>query len=747
MVSGVTTPTYVRVALPVPLGRTFTYALPAELEVTSGSRVLVELRSRKVLGVVLDVGTPPEIDPDRIKPIFGVVDREPVLEPELLAFLRELARYYVAPMGEVLRLALPAVEREAQRRLRRQGAEVSAVGKLALWAGLVDAPLPEGLKGHSLEIVQHLAEVGPTPVAELVERWGTARTLVKRLAERGVVTTHERAVARDPFFSEPAERDVPPEPTEAQSRAVAALGASLAAGHGGAFLLRGVTGSGKTEVYLRAVQAALARGRGAIVLVPEIALTPQLVTRFRARLGDAIAVLHSGLSEGDRHTMWRALRRGELSVAVGARSALFAPVRDLGLVVVDEEHDSSFKQEEGVRYSARDMALLRAQRAGASCVLGSATPSLASFAAVAAGKLELLTLPDRARASARLPRVELVDLRRIGPAPGGDRTLSIRLYRELERVLAAGQQAILFLNRRGFAPSLSCSACGEPAECPNCDVALTFHRAPRGELRCHYCDLVAHPPEKCARCGSPELELEGTGTERVEATLSQLFPRARIARLDRDVAAGLKSAAVLDRMRSGDIDILVGTQMVTKGHDLPRVTLVGVLNADASLSIPDFRAAERTFHLLVQVAGRAGRGDDAGLVLVQTRRPDHPAIALAARHDVDAFVEQELRDRRELPYPPYSRLALVKFDGTDERQVIAETARIAALARAAAPRGVVLLGPTEAPLARLRNRWRHRFMLRGADRAALRPPLLAVARAAVSREVRLTIDVDPLSML
>jgi primosomal protein N' (replication factor Y) len=458
-------------------------------------------------------------------------------------------------------------------------------------------------------------------------------------------------------------------------------------------------------------------------------------------------VLHSALAEVDRFAMWKRLRSGELRVVVGARSALFAPVHDLALVCVDEEHDGSFKQEEGVRYNARDMALLRAHRAGAVCVLGSATPSLASEASCRAGRIEKLRLPDRARASAVLPKVEIVDMRRVGAPPLGHKLVSLPLYRALERALAAKEQTILFLNRRGFAPSLVCDACGQFAECPNCSVALTLHRSGGVSLRCHYCDYVRATLSACASCGAKELSEEGAGTERVEQTLSTAFPAARIARLDRDVASGRNSERILERMHNGELDILVGTQMVTKGHDLPNVTLVGVLNADAALSLPDFRAAERTFHLLVQVAGRAGRGDAPGTVLIQTRQPDHPAVRFAARHDVDGFTERELNDREELSYPPFSRMALVRVDALQEEHAAAEAARLADVARAHKSRDVIVLGPAPAPLVRLRNRFRYRFMLRSKQHGPLHEVLLSVARVAPSKQVRVQIDVDPVSML
>ncbi|MCC6217123.1 MAG: primosomal protein N' [Polyangiaceae bacterium] len=742
----------VRVALPVPLGRTFTYRAAASLDVRRGSRVWVELGRRPVLGVVLEVDSGPgDVEPARIKPIRAVVEAEPVVPEELLELLVELARYYLAPLGDVLRLALPAVERARREELRRAGVEgserIAAVGRVARRVVAVEDPRGlDVVRGQARDLLAWLREAGPREVVAVASRLSNGRRALERLVELGLVRVEHVEALADPFFSEPVERDVPPELTVAQRDAFAAIARAIDAGGPAAFLLQGVTGSGKTEVYVRAAERALAGGRDTLVLVPEIALTPQLVGRFRARLGDGIAVLHSALGEGERHAMWKRIRSGELRVVVGARSALFAPLQRLGLVCVDEEHDASFKQEDGVRYHARDMALLRAHRAGAVAVLGSATPSLGSLALAEQGRLERLVLPSRARSGAALPSVEVVDLRRMGPGPSGERLLTLPLHRALEAVLRDRQQAILFLNRRGFAPGIVCEACGEVVVCPSCDVPLTAHRTPRPEARCHYCDHRAPAPEACPSCGASALTLEGAGTERIQEALERSFPAARIARLDRDVAGGKRSERVLERMRSGEVDLLVGTQMVAKGHDLPNVTLVGVLNADAALALPDFRAAERTFQLLVQVAGRAGRGGVPGRVLVQTRNPEHPAIACAVRHDAASFVAHELADRRELGYPPFGRLAAVRLDAVDAGRAEREAQRLAAIAREHAPVGAVL-GPAPAPLARLRGRHRFRFLLRCRDRAAMRPALLAVARAGHDPVVRVAIDVDPASLL
>lgn len=753
-----------RLAVPAPLGQAFSYLVPPELRgrVKRGARVLCELGKRKVLGVVLEAGERvPDFAVERMKPIVAVVDTEPVLPEELLSFLQELARYYVAPIGGAIELSLPAVERSAAELLKASQRDLSkvpakVVGRWVKYVALAaQRPLAALPRGKAAQVLEVLAE-GDLPLADLEKRLPGARPAVKRLEELGFVVIDQREPPASSLLGAEVASDVPPVLNPEQSSAVAAITARLEASERAQFLLEGVTASGKTEVYLRAAKRALELGKSAIVLVPEIALTPQLVARFRARLGDQIAVMHSALSDQDRHRMWKGLRSGELRIAVGARSALFAPVSNLGLICVDEEHDGSFKQEEGVRYNARDMALLRAHRAGAVCVLGSATPSLASVALVREGRLEHLRLPSRARAASILPSVEVVDLRRVGPGIAGEKLLSIPLVRALEDVLEKKQQAILFLNRRGFAPSLICESCGHIAECPHCSVSLTLHRARRqghapgrGGMVCHYCDYMTDVPDRCQKCNSPELGEEGAGTERIETLLAERFPTARIARLDRDVAAGIKSEKVLTRMREGEIDILVGTQMVTKGHDLPNVTLVGVLNADAALSMPDFRAAERSFHLLVQVAGRAGRGDVKGKVLIQTRSPDHPAVAFAASHDVTGFVEQEMVLREELSYPPFARLALVRIDAVDEARAQGAAEHLARLARQAnhEGQGADVLGPAPAPLLRLRNRYRYRFLVRSKDRAALRAALLAVARAPADRQVRVAIDVDPVNML
>jgi primosomal protein N' (replication factor Y) len=743
------------VALPVPIAHAFTYSVPASLadRAVPGARAVCPFGGRRMVGVILDVreGEPPR----GARALANVIAETPAVPPDSLAFLRDLATYYFAPIGEVMRLGLPPIERETSREIEEPtlfGAARGVAGRQVQWVEATPAvEEPGSLRGQQAAVLAHVRAVGAEPLAKIEERWGNARGAVKKLASLGLVTVEDRAAVDDPFFAEAVPRDAPHDPTPAQAEAIEAIAAALRESRAATFLVHGVTGSGKTEVYLRAIAAARGRGVGSIVLVPEIALTPQLVARFRARFGDDVGVLHSGLTPRERLVMWRRLRAGEVDVAVGARSALFAPIQKLGLVIVDEEHDPSFKQEEGVRYHARDMAIWRAHRAGGVCVLGSATPSLESEHLTRSGRAVKLRLPDRAR-SRPLPRVEIVDLRRTGAGPTGDKRISMPLFRAVEGALAAKEQVILFLNRRGFAPGVRCEACGHLATCDACAVALTFHKRAGAVVRCHFCDFEAPLGARCTKCGSDALALEGVGTEKLEETLAAAFPTARVARLDRDVASGRKVEAILERVRKREVDVLVGTQMVTKGHDLPNVTLVGVINADAALGIPDFRASERAFQLLVQVAGRAGRGDVPGRVLVQTWDPEHVAVALAARHDVDGFLERETRNRRELGYPPFSRAALVRVDALDEAEARGACLELAEVARRTDPARagtVAVLGPSTAPIARIRNRFRFHLMLRASARPPLRTVLAAVdeARASLPRTVRSSIDVDPVQLL
>ena len=674
------------------------------------------------------------------------------------------------------------VERRDQRAKARTRLPTERVARLVVEAGAAREQVARAPKRWA--IVEALA-AGELPVAALELKVPGAKAALRELAKAGLVEVVEREL---PLGAVEAGAGMhvspPPVLTDEQAVAVAAIVGALAGasssppggGDGGGpavaaadpperpaftpFLLHGVTGSGKTEVYLRVIAEALARGKTAIVLVPEISLTPQLAARFRARFGDQVAILHSGLTEQARLGEWSRLRRGEARIAVGARSAVFAPLADLGVIVVDEEHDGSFKQDEGVRYHARDVAIVRALRAGAVCVLGSATPSLETAAhAEPAGESDA---PGRGRGTYRrlvltqrptarpMPAVEIIDLRTY--MPDGDAMLSAPLRTAIAETLAAGDQTILFLNRRGFATFVLCKACGHAFRCPHCSVSLTYHRH-SDRLSCHYCGFQQRVPEICPSCAATgAIERKGLGTEKVADSIAEAFPAARVARLDRDVASGSKVEAVLARVARREIDILVGTQMVTKGHDFPGVTLVGVLCADTGLNLPDFRASERTFQLLAQVAGRAGRGDRPGRVLIQTYRPNAPAVTAAAAHDYGRFFAAELAEREELGFPPHGRLIAVRIDGPDPHEVAGTAQRLAQLAEVLARRpdagGTVdIRGPVPAPLERLRGRTRWQVWLRSADRHALRRVARGVLAAEVASTVRVGLDVDPMSAL
>ncbi len=751
----------VEVALPLPVRHGWSYRVPEPLReaVVPGARVAVPFRGRPMAGVVLGPGAAPE--GKKLSAVIAALDELPIFDAALLAFLRQAADYYLHPIGEVLRAAAPPLPSDALRKLKHGGLlgdrtikGAKAKTRRARFVQRTSDATEEAIASRRLGPHQRTlmtallaAEGGELSIETLPPE---QRSAIKSKTLADLVRLVEREVSLDRYFTGDVERDTERTPTAEQRTAIDAIKGKLAQRERASFLLFGVTGSGKTEVYLQSIAAALASGRGALVLVPEIALTPQLVGRFRARFGDAIAVLHSGLSEPERAAFWRALRRGTVKIAIGARSAIFAPIHDLGLIVVDEEHDGSYKQEDGFRYHARDLALLRAHREGAVVVLGSATPSLESFDHAGKGTHTLLTMSERPL-ERPMPSIELVDLGRIGAGPSGERLLSFTLHRAIEATLEQGGQAILFLNRRGFAPSMRCEACGEVEGCPSCSVALVAHLRAR-VLRCHSCDYAAPLSEACSKCGEPKLEAIGAGTERLENTLEAAFPSARIARLDRDVAQGGKLTEILDRVRSGEIDILIGTQMVTKGHDLPGVTLVGVLLADQSLYFPDFRAGERTYQLLSQVAGRAGRGELPGRVLIQTYQTQHVAVLAARDHDYRRFYELERAAREELGYPPSGRLIAVRVDAEDRSVAERTTAMLAELAQRhpEVQRGAVeVRGPAPAPIERIRNRYRQRLFLMG----SARKPLRAVALTLLERieqglgAARASVDVDPVSML
>jgi len=753
--------TLIDVALPLPLFRTFTYRVPDGLtgSVSVGSRVLVPFRKGKEIGVVMGVAEPRE--GLKYKDVIAAPDDAPVLDPPMLALCRWIAEYYVTPLGVALRCALPAALTGAgspvpSRRTRR----VAAIGRELPSLLHRDRIFARSKQQRALyELLEQLG--GLAAVEVLSEQLKFSPSVLKGLVARGLVVVSEEVVARDPFLTRERRAPDTHRPSDAQRHALERL---AAAEPGHVALLHGVTGSGKTLVYLELLRrVVLEQGKSAIVLVPEIALTPQTVDRFRAVFGDEIAVLHSGLSDGERYDAWLALRRGEKRIAVGARSAVFAPMRDLGAIVVDEEHESSYKQGDAPRYHAREVAIVRARAEGAIVVLGSATPSLESWTNAQAGKYELLTLPERA-GGAQLPVVQVVDLRAERPArPPSDTAeadaafaaaVSPPLEASLRNRLAKREQSILLLNRRGYASFIQCGACGDVAVCPNCSISLTYHRTPE-RLVCHYCQHTEPVHRTCQRCGGQRLRQRGLGTQQVERLLAERFPSARIARMDVDTTSGKWAhTEILDRVGIGAVDILLGTQMIAKGLDFPNVTLVGVIDADVGINLPDFRASERCFQLLSQVAGRAGRGPKGGEVLIQTRAPSHHAVRCAVTHDYYAFVKEELAGRRTPPYPPNVRLANVVVSGTNEDA----TARLATRATAWLHRllashpspSVTVIGPAPCPVERVQQRWRWHLLLKS-DRPQ---ELSRVARYLVERfevphkfGLRMTLDRDPVALL
>jgi primosomal protein N' (replication factor Y) len=731
----------VEVAVAAAVRGTFTYRVPHRLEgeVALGSRVAVPFgRSPRATGYVVGFPTVPPGGVE-LRDVAGVLDDFPPFTGPLLRLLRWAEDYYLVPPGELLRAALPPGlnARRGGAAPARRGVEFAAPA-----AGAAGALAGLGRARAQRAVLEYLLARGRIPVEELRAAFPRGRAALAALVRRGLAAVETERPAAGGGALLPA-GEPPLSLTPAQSAALARIAATDGFR---TFLLHGVTGSGKTEVYLQAIARARAAGKGALVLVPEIALTPQLAGRFRARFGDQVALLHSGLTDRERHSEWLRLRRGEAAICVGVRSAIFAPVQDLAIVVVDEEHDASFKQEDGPAYHARDLAVVRARLESAACVLGSATPSLETLENARRGRYELLALPGRVD-DRPLPEVRVVDLghfRRQAPAPG---LLSPPLAAAIVETVGGGRQAILFLNRRGFQTLVLCRDCGREERCEHCAVSLTLH-ARRGVLLCHYCGATRPMSRRCPDCGGERAGV-GVGTEQVEGAVRDLVAGVRVARLDRDAVAGAAdTAAVLARFARREVDVLVGTQMVTKGHDFPGVTLVGVVLADTALSLPDFRAAERTFQLLTQVAGRAGRGGEAGRVLVQTFHPRTPAIAFAVGHDYAGFAEVELDRRRALGYPPFARLLAVRVEGSEGGARAAAEA-LGEAARPALGPGVSLLGPAPAAIERIRGRSRWHLLFKGPDGAALRRVHRALARVAARPPggASVRFDVDPHAML
>jgi primosomal protein N' (replication factor Y) len=713
---------FVRVALDVPLPRLFDYAAPDATPDDIGRRVVVPFGARAVVGLIVGIAPSTDVAPEKIRPATAILRDTPPLAPDWLDLARFTSDYYHRPLGEVIHAALPPRLRRAQPlALAPTAFDITSSGRAALGA------LPARSRAKRA-LLERLADAGPVDATELPRS-----PALRELLTLGFVAPCTRAAAETRFEAEEA---LTPAQTTAVDTIVSALGGYAP------FLLAGVTGSGKTEVYLHCIAAALARGRQALVLVPEINLTPQLGGQFARRFpGTRVVTLTSAAAESERAEGWLAAQSGAARIVLGTRLAVFAPLREPGIVIVDEEHDASFKQQEGVRYSARDLAVYRARVAGVPVVLGSATPSLESYAHALAGRYRLLALPERAREGARLPAVRLVDMR-AEPAVDG---LAPALAAAIDARLARGEQSLVFLNRRGFAPVLVCGACGWTSGCTRCTAHLVLHTAD-ARLRCHHCGATQPIPRHCPTCGNVDLVPFGRGTQRVEETLRARFPTARLLRIDSDsTRAKGRWQAMKRAIEAGEADLLLGTQILAKGHDFPRVTLVGVLNADAALVAADYRAPERLFSQLYQVAGRAGRAELPGEVLIQTRYPDHPLYQALARHDFAGFAAAQLAERRAAGFPPAVHEAVLRAESETMPDALAFLA--SAAARAPAVEGVTMYDPVPMTLARLAGSARAQVLLQSAARAPLHAFLrdwTATLYALRPGKVRWHLDVDPL---
>ena len=806
----------VAVAVALPVRETFSYSVPDHLadQVCPGKRVLVPFGRRRVTGFLIGAGDADEhLD---IKHLLDILDDRPVFPASLIPFFEWIAAYYLHPLGQVIAAALPAglnladvavltvtasgrqamvaadptpLQAQVLAALNGQPADLrqlhKAVGQPVSWAlihqmqgrGWIQVerrirarqirpqtvrwatlsgtgPVGKPLSRARQAIRQMLETEGDLSLSSLQARRPGAAALVRAMQRAGQVAIYEKAVYRDPF-GDPIEPDTPPTLTVEQTAAMQTLEPMLGQGFQ-CVLLAGVTGSGKTEIYLRLTQTALEKGVQVLVLVPEIALISQTERRFRARFGQTVAVLHSGLSRGQRYDQWRKIAQGQAPIAIGARSCIFAPLDNVGLIVVDEEHDTAYKQEGGLTYNARDLAVVRARHHNALVVLGSATPSIQSWHNTTIGKYATVALTRRINRRP-LPAIQTVDLAHSRDERGIHRYITPQLRQEIRNTLDDGNQALIFLNRRGFSAFPICADCRQPIRCKNCDISLTLHKRVNA-LRCHYCGYSRAAVGTCPACGSENIRHMGIGTEKIEAAMTELFPDARVARMDRDTMTRKGSIVkLLKHLKHRRIDILVGTQMVAKGHDFPGITMVGVICADLTLNFPDFRAGERTFQLLAQVAGRAGRGEQPGRVILQTFNPTHFSILAAKNQDFAAFYNQEIGFRQTLGYPPFTRMIAIRISGK-------ALPRTAGYARALGERcremlatgspfhaAVHVMGPIEAPLSRIANRHRWQILVKSPDAGMLHRFVNALVfdrRAAPApADIRVNLDVDPFLMM
>jgi primosomal protein N' (replication factor Y) len=803
----------VEVAVGLPVSKTFHYRIPEKMRgsLQIGMRVIVPFKGRKVTGFAIDLlDYPPKGVEEKLREVEDLPDEGPLIDSKMLRFYRWIADYYIYPLGEVIKTGIPpglhlksemvlSLTQNGKDCLTRGGLEtvqekvfkeIERLGKVTLkrilkkfpreisrsqiffWKreGLlnVEAEMEGGgvkpkfeklityLEGEpsnplpkkQAEILRWVKEKGKVFASELNKRFKSPSKAIQSLEFKGLIILSDREVIRN-ISVQPELKSYPkPELTSDQEAIFSEILKGVHSKQFSPFLIYGVTGSGKTEIYLRAIEEVLNQGREAIVLVPEISLTPQLLSRFKSRFGENLSLLHSKLGRGERYDQWRRIRKGDVKIALGARSAIFAPFKNLGIIIVDEEHDPSYKQEEKLKYHAKDLAVVRAKQDEAMLLLGSATPSLESFHNTERGKIRLLTLPERI-AGKPLPRVEVVDMR------NEKVLLSEKVRAALQKNIGNKKQSLLFLNRRGFANFILCPDCGLTFKCPNCSVTLTHHLRDHS-LQCHYCDYRIRAPGDCPQCGGHRLKGIGIGTERLEEEIQSLFPGTQVSRMDRDTTSRRRShQQILKGLESGKIDILVGTQMIVKGHDFPNVTFVGVVSADTSLHFPDFRSSERTFQLLTQVAGRAGRGEVFGEVVIQTFNPDHYSIQKAKDHNFIGFYQEESQFRKALDYPPFSRLINFKVVGNSEKKTKAVSEEMGEIGQGLLKRGygkgIEILGPSAAPFTKMRGKFRWQMLAKGKSHKLLHQFAKELAHqleeVTKGKGVNLEIDVDPVFIL
>ncbi|WP_022667022.1 replication restart helicase PriA [Desulfospira joergensenii] len=807
---------YIDVAVPLPLDQTFVYEMPARLEElwTPGMRVLVPFGRKRLTGYLL--GDHPDKPGFKTREILELLDDHPLFPENQIPFFEWIAQYYIHPLGEVIKTALPGgldrrdvscafMTEKGERALgsgeagpdearvmeqfkAREGIRLTRLSRSEIGPSVLSLVRKMEKKGwieisailkkenvrakqekyilcsntepdpsvrmskKRREILNIVAESGEISLTGLRAKIPTAPKLIRPLEQAGLIKIELRRVFRDPL-GDPVEPDVPPELTREQALVLEKVEADRDKGFI-PYVLAGVTGSGKTEVYMRLAARAVEQGKTAIVLVPEIALISQTERRFRARFGERIAVIHSMLSPGERLDQWRKICLGSVSIVIGARSAIFSPFENIGIIIVDEEHDSSYKQETGLRYNARDLALVRGKMNGCPVVLGSATPSVQSFQNAEAGRFVRLNLESRVNSNP-LPEIKLVDLKKYKDFRGSERIITPELAKEIRACLEKGNQALIFLNRRGFATFPACNDCGTPLSCRFCDVTLTFHKG-ASHYKCHLCGFIQKIPAVCPECGKPEIRDFGFGTEKIEDMLKAMFPDARLARMDQDSTARKGSALkLLKKIRNRTVDIIVGTQMLAKGHDFPSITLVGVVCADLSLNLPDFRAGERTFQLLAQVAGRAGRGREPGKVIMQTYTPDHFIIEASKRQDFVEFFNNEAPFRKALEYPPFSRMIQLKISGKDPKKVQAHARTVAGVLNRLLQSGskeneIRIMGPIEAAIPRISDRYRWQILVKGGSATRINHLVRQMKEdpgIKPVKDVRINVDVDPYSLM